>query len=534
MLKFLLLTLVVLCLSQTETTPEHTAPKFNGSTLFFENFNSDPFTHGWIASKNPKYNGVWKWSNPLDVTPVSTDKGLLLTDEARHYAIAKATTGKRDMTKPFVFQYEVKFETSSGISCGGAYVKLLASSKDLEHFDNETPYVIMFGPDKCGSTEKVHFIIRHLNPISKVWEEKHMENPPAIKNDQVSHLYTLVVRPDNTFEVLIDLEVAKKGSLETDFKPAFTPEKEIDDVNDKKPSNWVDTEEMDDPSASKPLDWNEDAPMEIVDQNDKIPQEWDESAPSKIADPTAKKPEDWNDEEDGAWIAPEVENPQCAKGCGKWTPRMIKNPEYKGKWVPPKIKNPEYKGVWAPKKVTNPNYFEEKFPSKFPDIEAVGIEVWQMTKNILFDNFIISQNVEAVEEYGRATWRPKYVIQKEEIAKNAPAAPNQVTQALEEIKDRVLDVLRNYPIPIVSTIVVLILSIVFLCCCGGGDNKTHDDLAHLIKKREEKKIEPEVIKVVEKKEEVKVQSIVEEKSDDVDLDVVEKKQPVKKGKSKKI
>jgi calnexin len=41
--------------------------------------------------------------------------------------------------------------------CGGAYLKLLQENKKLhaEEFSNTSPYVIMFGPDKCGATNKV-------------------------------------------------------------------------------------------------------------------------------------------------------------------------------------------------------------------------------------------------------------------------------------------------------------------------------------------------------------------------------------------
>jgi calnexin len=44
-----------------------------------------------------------------------------------------------------------------GLECGGAYMKLLKDSKALhaEEFSNTSPYVIMFGPDKCGATNKV-------------------------------------------------------------------------------------------------------------------------------------------------------------------------------------------------------------------------------------------------------------------------------------------------------------------------------------------------------------------------------------------
>lgn len=44
-----------------------------------------------------------------------------------------------------------------GLECGGAYMKLLQDNKKLhaDEFSNASPYVIMFGPDKCGSTNKV-------------------------------------------------------------------------------------------------------------------------------------------------------------------------------------------------------------------------------------------------------------------------------------------------------------------------------------------------------------------------------------------
>ena len=89
----------------------------------------------------------------------------------------------------------------------------------------------------------------------------------------MTHLYTLVIRPDNTFEISVDLESKKKGSLleveitglsgislrDNDFiclyqdlVPSINPPKEIDDPKDFKPSDWVDEEMMDDPTATKP------------------------------------------------------------------------------------------------------------------------------------------------------------------------------------------------------------------------------------------------------------------------------------------
>ena len=105
----------------------------------------------------------------------------------------------------------------------------------------------MFGPDKCGENNKVHFILRHQNPVSKEWEEKHFKSdtPLNIQNDQFSHLYTLVVRPDNSFSIKVDNKVVKSGSLLESMEPPINPAKIIDDPDDKKPSDWVDDAEID-------------------------------------------------------------------------------------------------------------------------------------------------------------------------------------------------------------------------------------------------------------------------------------------------
>ena len=52
---------------------------------------------------------------------------------------------------------KLKLVVSDGLECGGAYLKLLQENKKLktEEFSNASPYVIMFGPDKCGATNKV-------------------------------------------------------------------------------------------------------------------------------------------------------------------------------------------------------------------------------------------------------------------------------------------------------------------------------------------------------------------------------------------
>ena len=66
----------------------------------------------------------------------------------------------------------------------------------------------------------------------------------------MTHLYTLILNPDNTYEVRIDNEKVESGKLEDDWD--FTAPKRIPDPNAKKPSDWVDEPQMDDPTDTKP------------------------------------------------------------------------------------------------------------------------------------------------------------------------------------------------------------------------------------------------------------------------------------------
>jgi len=112
----------------------------------------------------------------------------------------------------------------------------------------------------------VHFIFRHQNPVTGEIEEKHLKAPPAPKNEKLSVLYTLVIRPDNTYEIKINNESKKTGSLLTDFEPSVNPEKEIDDPSDSKPADWVDEAMITDPDATKPDDWDEAAVSAFRDE----------------------------------------------------------------------------------------------------------------------------------------------------------------------------------------------------------------------------------------------------------------------------
>lgn len=156
-----------------------------------------------------------KWSiEELERFPLKGDRGLVLASESRHAAISSKLDKpfKFDGGKTLVIQYEVAFQKPH--TCGGAYLKLLTDGphiKDLTQFNDKTPYSIMFGPDKCGPTSKVHFIIRHKNPRNNTITEKHclkLKTEETVFTDHQPHLFTLVVKPDNSYSFFLDQEVS--------------------------------------------------------------------------------------------------------------------------------------------------------------------------------------------------------------------------------------------------------------------------------------------------------------------------------------
>ena len=71
-----------------------------------------------------------------------------------------------------------------------------------------------------------------------------------MQDDEFTHLYTLILKSDNTYEVRIDGTKVESGELEADWD--FLPPKKIKDPAAKKPEDWDDKKKIDDPEDKKP------------------------------------------------------------------------------------------------------------------------------------------------------------------------------------------------------------------------------------------------------------------------------------------
>lgn len=361
----------------------------SAKVYFKEDFNSKAWEKRWsvpTAWKAESDMGAWKWTAGQWYADVN-DKGIQTSEDARFYGLsAKLDESFSNDGKELVLQFSVKHEQN--IDCGGAYIKLLGDM-DQSKFGGDTPYQIMFGPDICGSSNKKTHVIFNYPPKN---DNLLIKEQVKTESDQTSHLYTLVVRPDNTFEVLIDLKSVREGSLESGW-------------------DFLLSREIKDPSVSKPADWVD--ARKIADVTDVKPDGYDD-IPAEIPDPDASMPEDWDQAEDGAWEAPMIDNPAYK---GPWKARMVDNPDYKGEWKHPMIPNPDF-------------VEDSNLHVRCKDCTHIGFELWQVLSGTVFDDIIVTDSFDEAKKYAEETFLKKIdqekamyeAHQEEQRAKDAAAA----------------------------------------------------------------------------------------------------------------
>ncbi|KAM7143768.1 calreticulin-3 isoform 4-T4 [Molossus nigricans] len=231
------------------------------------------------------------------------------------------------------------------------------------------------GPDICGfDIKKVHVILHFKNQYHS------NKKPIRCKVDGFTHLYTLILRPDLTYEVRIDGQGIESGSIEYDW-------------------NLTSLKKMDKTSAES-KDWKQ-------EKEDKL-QDWEKH----FLD--ASKPSDWNSELDGEWQA-----------------HMLQKPPYQDGLKPEGID----KDVWLHQKMKNTNYLTEYDLSEFENIGAIGLELWQVRSGTIFDNFLITDDEEYAENFGKATWGETKGPERE---MDAIQAKEEVKKAREEDEEELL------------------------------------------------------------------------------------------------
>jgi calreticulin len=372
---------------------------FCASHVYFQDdFSNADWQSRWVVSdwkRDSGEAGDWGLSAGKYHTDESKERGLKTLQDARFYDISAAHEEFSNKGKTLVIQFSVKHEQN--IDCGGGYVKLvgannLSDQKNFQGGASETVYNVMFGPDICGYTKKVHFILH------KGGKNHLIKDDISAESDEFTHVYTAVLNSDNTFRVLVDGSEKKSGTIPDHWD--ILPPKKINDPNESKPADWVDERLIDDPEDKKPEGWDD--------------------IPAEIVDPDAKKPEDWDDDLDGEWEAPKVANP-----------------EYKGPWSPKKIDNPAYKGPWVHPQIDNPDYKDDPELYAFDSFKYLGIDVWQVKSGSIFGHFLLTDDFETAQTQIDAinAIREGEKKKKEEADAAAKAAADAAAEADDDDDD---------------------------------------------------------------------------------------------------
>lgn len=71
-----------------------------------------------------------------------------------------------------------------------------------------------------------------------------------------------------------------------------------------------------------------------------------------------------------------------------------------GEWKPKQIDNPNYKGAWVHPEIDNPEYTADAELYKRDEICAIGFDLWQVKSGTIFDNVLITDDLEYARKIG--------------------------------------------------------------------------------------------------------------------------------------
>merc|ERR1712185_169218 len=83
-----------------------------------------------------------------------------------------------------------------------------------------------------------------------------------------------------------------------------------------------------------------------------------------------------------------------------------------GEWEAPLIDNPDFKGEWSPKQIKNKDYEEGVQLAAF-DSAYVGYELWIVNNGTIFDNILVTDDLEYAKKQAEELWRPTSKGEKE-------------------------------------------------------------------------------------------------------------------------
>ncbi|KAJ5074633.1 calreticulin [Anaeramoeba ignava] len=177
------------------------------SKIYFEEEFDKTWKERWISSNKTNL-GRWIRSAGDWFGDPEKDKGIKTIDKEHFYQISAKFPEIIESTKNTTLVIQLIIQISDFSNCGGGYIKILPKGTNQKTLDK---YSLIFGPDICEGDPKI-LITFNYNGKILAWKKI----KPFLQN-QLTHVYTLVLKPNNRYEVWIDLVKTYQGSLYEDF-----------------------------------------------------------------------------------------------------------------------------------------------------------------------------------------------------------------------------------------------------------------------------------------------------------------------------
>eukprot|EP01068_Selenidium_serpulae_P015347 Selendium_serpulae@DN6201_c0_g1_i4.p1 len=138
------------------------------------------------------------------------------------------------------------------------------------------------------------------------------------------------------------------------------------------------------------------------------------------------------------------------------------------------VDNPEYKGPWKRRTMANPAYYKLEKPHRMYPMSAVGFELWTMQGNLLFDNIVISRNVEALRRFTDATFKIRHEIEMSNTVENKADIVGDMS-FLAKMQNMTRWYITEYPVPAGAAVVISLLLTCMLTMRRGKSEKSKAD-----------------------------------------------------------
>jgi Calreticulin family len=181
-----------------------------GKVYFSEEFNED-WVERWVQSSLPDFTSFALTPGWWSVNP--EDTGIKASAIISQYAVSSKFRPFSNANKQLVIQYTLKIEQT--LECGGGFIKVMPEDFDQKTFGGGSTSLIIFGPDICHNIKRSLLSIRHKGRYMSI--NKNL----TILDDHLTHQYTLVLNPNNTFVYLIDNLEILSGSVSDHFEDEY-------------------------------------------------------------------------------------------------------------------------------------------------------------------------------------------------------------------------------------------------------------------------------------------------------------------------